>query len=202
MAGDETRAGGPEGDPEVVRLDAASLRVMAHPLRTRLLAALRLHGPSTATGLAARLGTNSGATSYHLRQLAEVGLVEEDPELGNARERWWRAGHRGTTWRELDFAGDPDDRAAAEWLVRHYVRQRHLWAEDWLDVRDQWPQEWRDAADLSDVWLDLTPDQLEGLVAEVHEVVERYRGLNEPGAPGTTKVAVVHSAFPAPEPRL
>ena len=67
-------------DPRSVRPDSRQLRVLAHPLRSRLLGALRHGGPATATALAARLGTNSGATSYHLRQLAEAGLVEDDPE--------------------------------------------------------------------------------------------------------------------------
>ena len=49
--------------------------MLAHPLRSRLLDELRLSGPATATTLAAVLHTNSGATSYHLRKLAEVALV-------------------------------------------------------------------------------------------------------------------------------
>src|SRR4051812_49756154 len=61
-----------------------------HPLRARLLTALRMNGGATATALARELGTNTGATSYHLRKLASVGLVEET-EGGRGKERWWRA---------------------------------------------------------------------------------------------------------------
>jgi hypothetical protein len=50
-----------------LRLDAAAVRVLAHPLRSRLLSQLRLDGPATPTSLAAVLATNTGATSYHLR---------------------------------------------------------------------------------------------------------------------------------------
>ncbi|MBW8766480.1 MAG: helix-turn-helix transcriptional regulator, partial [Geodermatophilales bacterium] len=63
-----------------------------------LLAALRMDGPSTATHLAERLGESSGSTSYHLRQLAAFGFVEEVPGEGDGRERWWRARHRSTRW--------------------------------------------------------------------------------------------------------
>ena len=63
------------GDLTGLRLDAAALKVLAHPLRSRLLSALRVDGPATATDLATRLETNSGATSYHLRKLESVGLV-------------------------------------------------------------------------------------------------------------------------------
>src|SRR6476646_3384729 len=71
-----------------LRLDSRALQVLAHPLRSRLLTALRMDGPATATALAATLGTNTGATSYHLRKLASVGLVEETGE-GRGTERPW-----------------------------------------------------------------------------------------------------------------
>lgn len=87
-------------DPESrIELDSRSLRGIAHPLRVRLLGMLREHGPSTASRLAARIGTTSGATSYHLRQLALYGFVVEDegPDGRQPRERWWRAAHRATS---------------------------------------------------------------------------------------------------------
>jgi predicted transcriptional regulator len=61
-----------------VELNATNLRGLAHPIRVKLLGALRLDGPSTATRLASRLGLSSAATSYHLRQLAAYGFVVED----------------------------------------------------------------------------------------------------------------------------
>src|SRR6187401_1254603 len=90
------------------------LRALAHPLRQRLLGTLRLDGPATATELAVRLGTNSGATSYHLRQLADVGLVEDDPERSTGRDRAWRAAHDMTSWHSTDYDDDPDGRAAED----------------------------------------------------------------------------------------
>ena len=67
-------------EPSTAQLDSVRLRTLAHPARARLLGLLRIEGPATATALAQRLGTNSGQTSYHLRQLAAVGLVVEDTE--------------------------------------------------------------------------------------------------------------------------
>src|SRR5918992_6259749 len=96
---------------EHLRLDSRQLRVLAHPLRSRLLSALRLDGPATATGLAAATGSNTGATSYHLRQLAAVGLVVEEAGHGRGRERWWRGGDHSHGWESRDVAGDADDRA-------------------------------------------------------------------------------------------
>ena len=56
----------------------AALKALAHPVRLRMLGLLRIEGPATATTLATRLGLNTGATSYHLRQLAQHGFVVED----------------------------------------------------------------------------------------------------------------------------
>lgn len=185
-----------------VRLDSKQLRTLAHPLRARLLSALRAYGPATATALARRLGTNSGATSYHLRQLAEVGLVEEDRRGGRGGQRWWRSAHEMTTWTETDFDADPDDRAAADWSMGHHVRAMTRWVEDWLEARREWSTEWRQAADLSDLEFHLTPAQLRSLTGELHDVIERYRQESDPQAAGAERCAVLLQAFPAPELQL
>jgi DNA-binding transcriptional ArsR family regulator len=185
----------------VARLDSKRLRVLAHPLRMRLLGLLRIDGPATATALARRLGTNSGQTSYHLRQLADVGLVEDDAERGNGRERWWRAAHGGTAWSSADFRDDPDDRAADEWLAGHLARTHARWFQDWLDARPESPKEWIDAADQSDYNLRLTPQRARAMAAELHEVVERYRDEDDPD-PAAERVTVILHSFPHPEPSV
>jgi predicted ArsR family transcriptional regulator len=65
------------------------LKALTHPTRLRMLGMLRIDGPATATTLATRLGINTGATSYHLRQLAQHGFVVDDESQGNGRDRWW-----------------------------------------------------------------------------------------------------------------
>ncbi|MEE8599558.1 winged helix-turn-helix domain-containing protein [Euzebya tangerina] len=189
-------------EPTSVRLSSAQIRCLAHPLRSRLLASLRVDGPLTSARLADRLGTNTGATSYHLRQLAEVGLVEEVEDLGTARERWWASAHTFSTWHETDFDDDPDDRAAAEWLVDSYTRNKQRWREYWLATRRTWSTEWRRAADFSDISLEVTPDELRSLTAELLEVVKRHRqaALDDPDRNGDiARVLVLLEAFPAPE---
>ncbi|MEV7117402.1 winged helix-turn-helix domain-containing protein [Kitasatospora griseola] len=59
-----------------------------HPVRIALLDLLAEAGAVTSTGAAARLGLSSGLCSFHLRQLARYGLVEEVPQGGRARP--WR----------------------------------------------------------------------------------------------------------------
>ncbi len=157
-----------------LRLDSRALQVLAHPLRSRLLTALRMDGPATATALAASLGTNTGATSYHLRKLASVGLVEETGD-GHGKERPWRAATEMHGWTEGDVADDPDGRAASDWLRRHYLRGFIDRYEAWLDSQGDWPLEWQDAAGASDWAIHVSPARLAALNDEVSALVERYR---------------------------
>src|SRR6478672_13215701 len=116
-----------------IRLDATSLKVLAHPLRSRLLSRLRVGGPATATDLATALGTNSGATSYHLRKLESVGLVH-DTEEGEGKRRLWRASSEYHSWHPSDFEGDEDSETALNWLTRDYARHFSEQYDKWLDV--------------------------------------------------------------------
>ena len=120
------------GDLTGIRLDAGSLRVLAHPLRSRLLSRLRIGGPATATSLATDLGTNSGATSYHLRRLESVGLVADTGE-GEGKRRLWRAATDFHSYYPSDFEGDEDSETALNWLARDYVRHFSEQAERWVD---------------------------------------------------------------------
>ncbi|MET8895938.1 ArsR/SmtB family transcription factor [Streptomyces albogriseolus] len=158
------------------RLDARSLRGLAHPLRMRLLSALRRGGPATASQLAARLGESSGATSYHLRQLAAHGFVEDAPEHGKGRERWWKAVHAGVSFDDtLLKDSDPEVRGAAD-LFLHEVANTHTREiATWLGTAGEWPEAWRRASDMSDLTLRLTPGQAEELVQRMHALVDSYR---------------------------
>lgn len=176
-----------------IRLDSRALQVLAHPLRTRLLTALRMDGPATATALAATLETNTGATSYHLRKLASVGLVEETGE-GHGRERWWRAATEMHSWDERDVADDPDGRAATDWLRRQYLRGFIDRYEAWLDAQAAWSLDWQDAAGASDYALRVSPARLAEFNAEFAALAERYRRGSD--GPDEETVQVHIHAFP------
>ena len=165
-------------EPTQVHLDAQQIRVLAHPLRSRLLGRLRLDGPATATRLAGALATNTGATSYHLRRLADVGLVAEQ-DGGRGRERWWRAAHDMTSWQRDTFTGDPDAVAAADWLDSYALNRLVDRAESWQRARPDASPPWRTAAGFSDFILTLGSAQLGALLAELEAVIDRYRALGE-----------------------
>ncbi|MFF5172954.1 helix-turn-helix domain-containing protein [Micromonospora sp. NPDC000089] len=184
-----------------VRLDHRQVRVLAHPLRMRLVGALRVNGPATATRLAELLGTNTGATSYHLRQLAEVGLVIEDLDLGTGRQRFWRAAHDVTSWEASDYDDDPDARAAIEWIEADVVRYFTHHAEQWAARRDEWSAAWRDAFGLGDFFLRIPAARLEAIKAEVFALFERHRDETDPDDPDGEMVQLYLAAFPlAPVP--
>ncbi|WP_194822744.1 transcriptional regulator [Micromonospora sp. S-DT3-3-22] len=194
----ESHDTGERGAPREVRIDRRQVRVLAHPLRMRLLGALRVQGPATATTLAELLGTNTGATSYHLRQLAEVGLVTEDPDRGTGRQRWWQAAHDVTNWEPTDFDDDPDARAAIEWIQGDQVRLLVEHAERWFATQHEATPAWRDAIGMSDIFLTVPPDRLAALTAEVWQVLERYRREAEhgPADPQARPVQVFLAAYP------
>ncbi|UFS57508.1 ArsR/SmtB family transcription factor [Subtercola endophyticus] len=161
-----------------IQLDERAVRVLAHPLRSRILGRLRVDGPLTATELAGILSTNTGATSYHLRALESVGLVTDTGE-GAGRRRLWRASTDYHSWKNSDFDGDEDARTALGWLQRDYVRQLATRAEQWLDVAETWPAEWVDVFGLNDSFVFVTPEQASALKADLDALLDRYRTLGE-----------------------
>ena len=93
--------------------DARRWKALSHPLRQEILGHLSEHAAATSTTLAEALDQNTGTTSYHLRILADAGVIEEIPERAHGRERWWRA--ISVDHREPDYDTlSPDDRAALD----------------------------------------------------------------------------------------
>ncbi|MFD7906116.1 ArsR/SmtB family transcription factor [Kitasatospora sp. NPDC059747] len=185
-------------DPHAV-LTAKGMRAMAHPVRMQLVGLLRKQGPSTATRLAEQLGLNSGATSYHLRQLAAAGFVEEDPGRGNARERWWRSVHTLTVWTGEDQADEEPETVVG--YLRSVLAAHTLTGQRALNAFETMPREWRKAVDLSDLVLRLTPEEAGQLADDLAAVVARYRRLDAEGpVPGGAEpVAVVVHVLPEPK---
>ena len=177
-----------------ITLDATAIKVLAHPLRSRLLSRLRTNGRATATDLAAALGTNTGATSYHLRKLESVGLVT-DTGKGEGRRRVWRASTDSHSWTNSAFRDDEDTSTALNWLQRDYVRQFAEKAERWLDSAADWPSEWIDVLGLNDTFVTVTPEQMRDLQRRLDELLAEYRTAGE-GDPQGRRVSVYYYARP------
>jgi DNA-binding transcriptional ArsR family regulator len=188
-------------DPETdIVLDAKGLRALAHPVRVRLVGVLRMYGPSTATRLAEHMGLTSGATSYHLRQLAAAGFVAEDPGRGNARERWWRSVHRATWFNDRELAEQEPEATLA--YLRSVTAAHTLRAQQAVNESPAMPRPWRDALDLSDWSLRLTPAEATALAEELRSVVARYRQDTPQAAAdapaGAERVSLITHVLPEP----
>ena len=180
------------------RLDARAMIAIAHPLRIRIRDRLRRQGPATATQLARQFGESSGATSYHLRMLARHGLVEPDPDRGKGRERWWRA---TPGLFQIDVSELVEDDLARE-ALRVTAGELHRLAEErlqtWLDRRQLWSDEWRDATENTAYALRLTADETRALRDELSATIEAF--LARPADPEARNVEVELNIFPTGRP--
>ncbi len=176
--------------------DPRALRALAHPIRLSLVGLLRVEGPLTATRAAELLGESSASMSFHLRQLAKYGLVEEAGG-GKGRERPWRATSMSTNLPEV--AENPDLAVATD-LLSSVIAERYF--EDvmrWLEARQAEPEEWQRAAQFGDTYLYVTPAELAALGEQTQQMVDQYldrQAHPELRPPDARLVAYLHLAFP------
>ncbi|GAB3582715.1 winged helix-turn-helix domain-containing protein [Calidifontibacter terrae] len=172
-------------------------RALAHPLRSRIVAHLRIDGAATSADLARALETNSGVTSYHLRVLESVGLVE-DTGLGNAKTRLWAVVDDHEDDDDLPPA-DADDLATDRWLDHDYVDHFTARAHRWIDEQENYPSIWQESCGLRDVGVLATEEQFVAYLAELDELNQRYRRIGA-GSPGARRVAVFLAPLPVDPP--
>jgi hypothetical protein len=164
-----------------------------HPIRAALLGLVRERGTLTSTEAARALGHSSGLCSFHLRQLARYGYLEE-AEHGRGRVRPWRlpAGPVGAAGpvlaEEGEFSGlarDLEDEGYRRWLARKPA------------VAPPWQQD-----EAFSMVLHLSPAELAEAAQQIRAVLSRYErppDTAEPDTahPGTGRpVAAVVRLFP------
>ncbi|WP_457255794.1 ArsR/SmtB family transcription factor [Pedococcus sp. P5_B7] len=189
----EQRGDNPYGD---VELTPRAMRALAHPVRLAILSRLQGYGPSTATALAPLVGATPSVTSWHLRHLAEHGLVRDADVESDGRQRWWEAA--GTGFRFVPPADDAGRDAAtllshvlfdqAEPLPRAWTRETEPLLED----------DWRRSAGLSNTTVVVTAEEL----AEVESAIEHllapfvHRRANRQAVPGGRNVRMLRYVLP------
>ncbi|WP_369168659.1 ArsR/SmtB family transcription factor [Streptomyces sp. R28] len=155
--------------------DLGTLKALAHPLRMKLYRLLFVAEAATASQLAEQVDEAVSLVSYHLRKLAEHGLVEEaEPRSADARERWWQPASQGVTVRDKDFQDAPEKVAAHLAASRLFQEQRSEMYRTYLDERAHWGREWSAAAYDSESLLRLTAGELAELKKDLHDVLKRY----------------------------
>jgi predicted ArsR family transcriptional regulator len=151
----------------------------------------------TATELGERIGESPTTCSFHLRQLAKYGFVEEAGG-GKGRARPWRATNIGYRYRET--SDDPETQVAAGILGR-LVRERQLqryWT--WRTTQGSYPNEWREAASDMQHMFYLTAEELAQLNQDLLALLlPRYRErLTDPSKRPAGAVPVELLAFSYP----
>ncbi|MFD0555973.1 ArsR/SmtB family transcription factor [Stackebrandtia endophytica] len=151
--------------------DAGAVKAIAHPLRLRLLELLGIGGPATATDLAARVGESPANCSWHLRQLAAHGFIEETGE-GRGRQRFWRLVPESTSFN--DDTDDPELAAASQAggtaFLEYMIGELRRWRID----RQSEPAQWRRSSFHNQAISYLTPEELSQLAEDIRVLFTKY----------------------------
>lgn len=139
-------------------MTSAMLKAYSHPLRRQILRLIARRGFLRAADIAGALDVPANSASFHLRVLAEAGLIEEAPEQArDRRDRVW-TGRKGAL-----TVGGPENPVADEALGDAVVAAL---AEDHVDLLRRVV-----------AW---TPEYVSGRTTEVHaSFVQRTIRLTE-----------------------
>lgn len=188
-------------EPKGRTVDLASLKALAHPLRVQILERLSRHGAQTASSLAEVLGESSGATSYHLRQLAKHNFVREVAGKGTARERWWERPPGALTIPGRELADDPAGREALRLINREFEQLRGTALTDFvMHGIEELPAEWIDASSISTHHLNMTVEEMAEASRALEEATNRilapYRADKRERPENARAVEVHLNSFP------
>ena len=150
--------------------DPRELRALSHPVRLALLEALG-NGPLTATQAGELIGESPTTCSFHLRQLARYGFVEEAGG-GRGRARPWRVTRRG--WSAPPQADDRDWTRASQALDRVLLDRYVQRLRRFVDEAPTYPSEWYEAATGQQHLFHLTPTELAEFTAAYRELVAGF----------------------------
>jgi DNA-binding transcriptional ArsR family regulator len=160
---------------DIVRItDPMTVRALAHPLRLDLLEALAMLGPATAARCGRQLGVSQASCSFHLRQLAKYGFVEEAEPGPDRRERVWRLSEFEQSWQ----SGPVTDQ-----LDRVFAQREADRVLGWTARRAAEPPRWQEAAFLGGASLPVTADELLEIRQRLRAVLEPYVARVTEGAP-------------------
>jgi DNA-binding transcriptional ArsR family regulator len=153
--------------------DVQVIRALAHPLRIRMLSFLQQEGPATSTILAGVFGESTGNTSYHLRQLARHGLIEEETQRGDQRDRWWAAAARHyNVAAELDHS--PEHEAAVAAFRARVLEHDAAVVASFFEHEDLYQPAARSEATFTNHVVYATPEELTELRAKIHEALRQF----------------------------
>ncbi|MEV6526648.1 winged helix-turn-helix domain-containing protein [Longispora sp. NPDC051575] len=169
--------------------DPKVMRALAHPARLAILTRLHQHGPTTATECAEVTGLSPSATSYHLRALADYGLIEKAESRGDGRETVWQS---KSTHMHV-HQDTPESRTAGRHLLKAWLARQDQALYDWMDQEQEQSEDWRDVVRVDNVRVTVNPERLVELMERVHVLLEEYRDTGDDNA---RKVSISLRAVP------
>jgi Helix-turn-helix domain len=179
--------------------DAPAMRALAHPLKWVLMDVLLTQGAATSTRCAQVTGESQATCSFHLRQLARYGLVEEAPSTSR-KERPWRLTTVDQSWSRVQ--PDPQRTAAAAELERVFVQHEFTTLMRWVRTASAYGDNWQQASMRAGAIAWLTADELAGLRDQIEALMLAYRDrVTDPAKrpDGSRLVRLFAAAYPLPE---
>lgn len=147
------------------------MRAVAHPIRLALIEAITLRGPLTATEAGEIIGETPTTCSFHLRQLAKYGFIEEAGG-GVGRARPWRATQIGFSI--APERGDVAGRVAADALASVALERQVARHQAARGEESSLPEQWQDSVSQNETVWWVTHEELDGIHDEIRGLVERY----------------------------
>ena len=179
--------------------DPQIMRALAHPARLAVLDQLADGGTATATECARTAGLSPSAMSYHLRALARIGMIEQAPSAGDARERRWRAAPAAVAGVNIESAADatPDARQAEHELLQAWLVREDAHVRRWLDRRADEPAEWDRALSVAEIRIQVTSAELEEINRQFYALLHGFARSRRTGAPPDARhIAVQYRTIP------
>jgi predicted ArsR family transcriptional regulator len=149
------------------------LRAIAHPVRNRILNEITAQGSLRAADIARELDIPANQASFHLRQLAKYGLIEEDRDAArDRRDRVWRpVSPAGFTVELRNLEKQPGGKAATAVFRRNARDWAHLVVDSVYSAERD-----RDThTTLTDMSLRLTKEEAAAFARELDEVADRWQ---------------------------
>lgn len=178
--------------------DPRILRAIAHPVRNRILTELTATGPARAADLAKDLGIPANQASFHLRQLAKYGIVQDAPEAAHdRRDRVWKVvAEGGYTINLRELEAEPSTRAASAVWRSNFERWAHAVIS--AAMRSAGPTDGT-VIKISDTALRLTNDEAHTMAQELDDVVAAWADRTRGRAPRRRTYLLMTALQPYPD---
>ena len=138
-------------------------------------------GPATATELSERIGESPANCSWHLRQLAKYGWVEEAGG-GTGRQRPWQIVIQPKYFARGEQVGE-ELRIATTAATRHMAAREYEALRAWFASLHAESQSWRDSAYVTQNVGWCTPEELAEIAQTVSDAMDRFvLRINDPAS--------------------